>query len=198
VTDLAIWVTGGVAALAAVASSYFAWRAERSQVAAAAAQQEAAKAAQEAAGSADRAQRTQVRPTLRFEWDQGAAEDAYNVPIVLTYRVRNVGHGTAVLECVRLLEYGNLRMEFRDTRGFEQKLAEQFDVDIFQRLIGVRLDSVPARLNLPALTEGDRALRGWRYARPLRPHNRTVPCDASEREVPFTRHRSDCLSVSCG
>jgi hypothetical protein len=150
-TDMATWVTGGIAALAAIASAYFAWRAERSQRA-------ATTAAEKAADSADKAQRIQVRPALRFEWDERPEEDAYNVPIVLSYLVRNVGHGTAVIDRVRLFEHGNLRVEFHDTRGLEQKIADQFDSDIFQRIEGVRLEAIPARLNLPALTDNDRAL----------------------------------------
>jgi hypothetical protein len=157
-TDVATWVTGGIAALAAAVSVIFAWRADRSQRAAAAAQGEATKAARHAAEAADRAQRIQVRPTLRLEWDQRPAEDADNVPIVLSLLARNVGHGTAVIERVRLFEYGNLRVEFQDTRGLKLQIAEQFDLEIFQRLEGVRLESIPARLEIPALTEADRAL----------------------------------------
>jgi hypothetical protein len=157
-TDVATWVTGGLAGLAAAASAYFAWRADRSQRTAVNAQQEATAAAKAAAESADKAQRTQVRPALSLEWDQRREFPAINAPILLSHTIRNVGHGTALIESIGLFERGNLRLEFHDTRDLEQKLAEQFDVEIFQRLEGVLMRSIPVELYIPPLTDIDRAL----------------------------------------
>lgn len=157
-TDLATWITGGVSALAAVVAIYFAARADRAQRTAVIAQQEATQAAREAAESADKAQRIQVRPALRLQWTERPLLPANNAPIVLSLEVRNVGHGTATIERVRLLEYGNLRVEFHDTRGAEQRIVEQFDTEIFQRLEGVLMQAIPVQLRVPPLTEVDRAL----------------------------------------
>ena len=157
-TDLATWITGGAAAVAAIASAIFAWLANQSQQAAMAAQQRATEAAGQAAEAADRAQRIQVRPALRIDWDQRAAEDVFNVPILLTLYVRNVGHGTAIIERVMLFERGNPRLDFGDTRNIEQELAEQLDVEIFQRLEGVPIAAIPGGLRISPLTDNDRAL----------------------------------------
>jgi hypothetical protein len=157
-TDLATWITGGLAAVAAVASAYFAWRADRSQCAAVAAQKDATEAAKAAAESADKAQRIQIRPALHMILDARPAVDALNAPTLLSLIVRNVGHGTAVIERVKLFQYGNPSMEYHDTRGYEQRIFEQFDEEIFLRLAGDRLASGIAQLHLPQLTDIDRAL----------------------------------------
>jgi hypothetical protein len=157
-TDLATWITGGVSAGAAVVAVYFAARADRAQRTAVAAQREATQAAREAAASADKAQRIQVRPALSLEWTERRALPANNAPILLSHVVRNVGHGTAEISRIQLFEWGNLRVDFQDTRGLEQKLAEQFDTDIFQRLEGVRMQTIPVELCIPPLTNTNRAL----------------------------------------
>jgi hypothetical protein len=155
--DLATWITGGVSAAAAVFSLIFARRADRAQSAATAAQREATQAAREAAESADRAQRVQVRPALRLEWDERAVLPGHNVPILLSRVAHNVGHGTASIERIRLLENGNLRVDFHDTRGTEQRLIEQFD-ELFEVLMGVRMGVIPVELTIPPLTDADRGL----------------------------------------
>ena len=157
-SDIPTLVTGGISAIAAVVSVYFATRADRSQRAAVTAQQDATEAAKTAAEAADKAQRIQVRPALRLEWDERRMVPANNSPILLSHVVRNVGHGTAVIDRIKLFEWGNLRVDFHDTRGLEQKLAEQFDTDIFQRLEGVLMQSIPVELHIPRLTNIDRAL----------------------------------------
>jgi hypothetical protein len=156
-TDLATWITGGVSAIAAAVSVFFAFRADRAQSAAAVAQREATQAAREAAESAEKAQRIQVRPALRLEWAEERELPANNAPILLSRLVRNVGHGTASIERIRLLEHGNLRVEFHDTRGIEHRLIEQFD-ELFLVLEGVRMNVIPAELCIPPLTDIDRAL----------------------------------------
>lgn len=156
--DVATWITGGISAIAAVVSVYFATRADRSQRAAVTAQLEATEAANAAAVAADKVQRIQVRPALRFEWDEQRMVPANNSPVLLSHVVRNIGHGTAVIDRIKLFEWGNLRVDFHDTRGFEQKLVEQFDTDIFQRLEGVRMHSIPVELCIPPLTNIDRGL----------------------------------------
>ena len=152
-TDLATWI----AAIAALASACFAWLAVRSQRAAVDAQEEATAAAREAAASADKAQRIQFRPALHVSFQQHRDPDVDGMPVTLALAVRNVGHGTAVIEGIRLFQYGNASMEYHDTRGAEQKLTEQFDGELFLRLAGVRLEST-AELHLPPLTDIDRAL----------------------------------------
>jgi hypothetical protein len=157
-TDLATWITGGVSALAAVVAVNFAARADRAQRTAVAAQREATQAAREAAEAADRVQRIQIRPALSLEWADRRVLPANNAPILLSRVVRNVGHGTAVIEHIKLFEHGNLRVEFHDTRGIEQKIVEQFDVELFQPLEGVLMHSIPVELYIPPLTDIDRAL----------------------------------------
>jgi hypothetical protein len=156
-TDLATWITGGVSAAAAVFSLIFARRADRAQSAATVAQREATQAAREAAESAEKAQRIQVRPALRLEWDERPVLPANNAPILLSRAAHNIGHGTASIERIRLLEHGNLRVEFHDTRGIEQRLIEQFD-ELFQVLMGVRMGTIPVELSIPPLTDVDRGL----------------------------------------
>lgn len=157
-TDLATWITGGISALAAAAAVYFAARADRAQRAAVMAQREATAAAREAAGSADKAQRIQIRPALRIDLDQQRGTNANGTPVILTLTVRNVGHGTAVIERVKLFQYGNPGVDYNDTYGFEQKLSEQFEQAIFLPLAGLPLTGAPAGLSLPALTDSTRAL----------------------------------------
>lgn len=80
-----------------------------------------------------------------------------NAPILLSRVAHNIGHGTASIEQIRLLEHGNLRVEFHDTRGMEQRLIEQFD-ELFQVLMGVRMGTIPVELSIPPLTDVDRGL----------------------------------------
>jgi hypothetical protein len=155
--DLATWITGGVSAIAAAVSVFFAFRADRAQNAAATAQREATRAAREAAESAENAQRIQVRPALRLEWNEQDLLPGINVPVMLSRVAHNIGHGTASIERIRLLEHGNLRVEFHDTRGIEQRLIEQFD-ELFQILMGVRMSTIPVELSIPPLTDIDRGL----------------------------------------
>lgn len=66
--------------------------------------------------------------------------------------------GQPRLSALGLLEHGNPRVEFHDTRGVEQRLIEQFDAELFQVLEGVRMDAIPVTLRIPSLTDVDRAL----------------------------------------
>ena len=119
----------------------------------------ATQAAREAAESAEKAQRVQVRPALRLEWDERPLLPANKAPILLSRVAHHIGHGhgTASIEHIRLLEHGNLRVELHDTRGMEQRLIEQFD-QLFQVLMGVRMDTIPVELSIPPLTDVDRGL----------------------------------------
>lgn len=190
-TDLATWMTGGVSAIAAVFSLLFARRADRAQNAATAAQREATQAAREAAESAEKAQHIQVRPALRLEWGERPVLPGNNVPIVLSHVAHNIGHGTALIERIRLLEHGNLRVEFHDTRGIEQRLIDQFD-ELFQVLMGVRMGTIPVELSIPPLTDIDRGLEvgARRVLFELR-----IPGDHVRRIVARFRERSSAQVV---
>ena len=155
--DLATW-TSVISAIAAVVAVYFSARATRAQRAAVVAQQEATAAARDAAKSADKAQRIQIRPALRINLDQQHGSNANGTPVTLTLTVRNVGHGTAVIERVKLFQYGNPGVEYTDTHGYEQKLLEQFDQAIFVPLAGLPLTGAAAGFSLPPLTDSTRAL----------------------------------------
>lgn len=156
--DLATWITGGISAIAAVVAVYFAARADRAQRTAVVAQQEAAAAAREAAESADKAQRINIRPALHLQLSKQQGSSFFGTELAVELRVSNVGHGTAVIDCVKLFQYGNPGIEYHDTSGFEQKLREQFDEKIFVPLVGHRMEMAAAVLTLPALTDSTRAL----------------------------------------
>lgn len=94
--------------------------------------------------------------------DQQGGANANGTPTVLTLSVRNVGHGTAVIERVQLFQYGNASVDYNDTYGFEQKLSEQFETAIFVPLAGLLLSGAAAGLALPALRD---SLEPWRSAR---------------------------------
>jgi hypothetical protein len=159
VTDLATWITVGVAAAAAVTWGYFSWRAQRARREAVVLERRTGGSARKSAESVDKAQRVRCGPALHVEWDQRATEGVGVAPVLLACRVRNTGDDTALIEGVRVLERGNLRLEFRDTRGNKEKILKQFDVGIWQCLLGVRLESTSARLTIPDLTDNDRALK---------------------------------------
>lgn len=157
-THLATWITGGISAVAAAAAVWFAARADRAQRTAVMAQREATAAAREAAESADRAQRIQIRPALRIALDEQCGANPNGTPSILTLSVRNVGHGTAVIDRVKLFQFGNLSLDYNETYGFEQKLSEQFEAAIFVPLAGLPLSGAAAGLMLPPLRDSTRAL----------------------------------------
>lgn len=145
------WVFGALSVLATFISAYFAWRAVQ-------AQREAASAAKQAAASAERIQRIQFRPAIVFEWDQEPELPGVNAAQVLRLNIRNVGHATAVLERIRLFEYGNLRLDYTETHGTGQRQLEDFDVEFFQTLAGARLAVYPASASMLELNDQQRAM----------------------------------------
>jgi hypothetical protein len=122
-------------------------------------QKDAAEAARATVESAERAQRTTSRPIIRLslEWHRVLA--ANNSPIDFVIRVKNVGHGTAVVEQVQIFTWGNLNVSYARTDvGHHPSLEEQFDSDVFLRLLGMRMSALPATLEISPLTEATRAI----------------------------------------
>jgi hypothetical protein len=110
--------------------------------------------------SARFAQELAFRPALKFSWEvRGHIPDVGHSPVVFAATVTNVGHGTAVIERVRILTQGVARLEYSNAEGEElARLAEEFDREVFQRLAGTRLETLAAQLTLAPLTDSARAL----------------------------------------
>jgi hypothetical protein len=123
-------------------------------------QHEAAEALHAAMDSARRAQELASRPVLRFSWEvRGRVPDVGHSPVVFAAAVTNVGHGTAVIERVRILTQGVLRIEYSSAEGEElERLKEHFDREVFQRIAGTQMETLSAHLTLAQLTDSTRAL----------------------------------------
>ncbi len=123
-------------------------------------QHDAAEALHAAMESARRSQELAARPVLRFSWDvRGRVPDVGHSPVVFAATVTNVGHGTAVIERVRILTQGVLRLTYSSTEGDGlEHLNDEFDREVFQRIAGTRMETLSAHLTLAPLTDSTRAL----------------------------------------
>ena len=110
--------------------------------------------------SARFAQELAFRPALRFSWEvRGHVPDVGHSPVVFAATVTNVGHGTAIIERVRILTQGAVRLEYSQAEGEGlERLAEDFDREVFQRLAGTDMQTLAAQLTLAPLTDSTRAL----------------------------------------
>lgn len=164
----AVQVLGLVAAVALLAYGLRVWREsarlqkESIEAAsrAAASQHAAAETLRVTLESARFAQELAFRPALRFSWEvRGHVPDVGHAPVVFAATVTNVGHGTAVIERVRILTDGIARLEYSKAEGDEHaRLAEEFDREVFQRMAGTRLETLSAQLTLAPLSDTTRAL----------------------------------------
>lgn len=123
-------------------------------------ERETAAALAAAMDSARRVQELAARPVLRLAWDvRGRVPDVGHSPVVFAASVTNVGHGTAVLERVRMLTHGAVRIEYSSAEGDElERLKEEFDREVFRSITGTGLATLEAHLTLAQLTDGTRAL----------------------------------------
>ena len=123
-------------------------------------QRDTAQAARATVEAAERTQRIASRPALLLYSDWQREFEASNSPMTLLVGVKNVGHGTPVVERIQISQWGNPpQLDYRTTEsGNREQLEQQFDVEIFQRVVGDRLETLSATLNLESLAEGTRAL----------------------------------------
>ncbi len=123
-------------------------------------QHETAEALRAAMDSARRAQELAGRPALRLAWEvRGRVPDVGHSPVVFAATVTNVGHGTAVIESVRMLTHGVVRLEYSRAEAEElERLKEQFDREVFRSIAGTGLATLEAHLTLAGLSDGTRAL----------------------------------------
>lgn len=169
-----IWwlLQGGVVAVAAVALVYALWL-QRGQSRAARAAGEAAResarlslqaaelqaasiqSARAAIEAAARVQRLAARPVLKVGLAVQGLSDVGRTPVIFALRVQNVGHGTAVLEEVRLRVRGQPAL----TYGVgTDELAGRLDAQVFQIAVGASVESLSGKLQVLALTDEVRAL----------------------------------------
>jgi hypothetical protein len=123
-------------------------------------QHDTATALASAMDAARRAQALAARPALRFAWEvRGRVPDVGHSPVVFAACVTNVGHGTAVIERVRILTHGSVRLEYSSAEGEGlERLKEDFDREVFRNLAGTALSTLAAHLTLAPLTDSTRAL----------------------------------------
>jgi hypothetical protein len=164
-------IVQAVAAVAAVALLAYALKVGRDSVRlhkealesmsrAARSQHDTAEALAEAMDSARRAQELAARPVLKLAWEvRGRVPDVGHSPVVFAASVTNVGHGTAVLERVRILTRGVVRLDYSSTEGdAHERLKGEFDREVFRSIAGTEIATLEARLTLAPLTDGTRAL----------------------------------------
>jgi len=119
----------------------------------------AAEASRAALQAAQRMQELASRPALKLFVDiRGHVPDVSNAPVIFCACAANVGHGTAVIERVRVSYGGAVRVEYTGTGGDVGRLQEQFDREVFQRITGVGLEALSAQLTYAVLTDSTRAL----------------------------------------
>ncbi|HTV49744.1 MAG TPA: hypothetical protein VME21_01080 [Steroidobacteraceae bacterium] len=110
--------------------------------------------------SARLAQELALRPVLRLSLEvRGLIPDVGHTPVVFAGCVANVGHGTAIVERVRLAAREIAHLDYTTTAGSaQQQLEEQFDRDLFRSLSGAKLTDLSAHLTLTPLLDSNRAL----------------------------------------
>jgi hypothetical protein len=105
--------------------------------------------------AATRIQRLAARPVLKIGLDVQGLSDLGRTPVVFALRARNVGHGTAVIEQVRLLIRGEPVLTYGpDTAD----LPARIDREVFLRAVGASVQSLSGKLHVMALRDDARAL----------------------------------------
>ena len=110
--------------------------------------------------SARLAQELALRPVLHLALEvRGLIPDVGHTPVVFAGCVANVGHGTAIIERVRLAAREVVHLDYTSTAGSaQQQLEDQFDRELFRSLAGAKLSDLSARLTLTPLLDSSRAL----------------------------------------
>jgi hypothetical protein len=124
---------------------------------------QSARAAVEAAA---RVQRLAARPVLKVGLGVKGLMDVGRTPVVFFLRVTNVGHGTAVIEQVRLLVRGEPALTYGSADAGPgptaaqraAQLAAQVETRVFQRAVGASLQALSGHLTVLPLTDDVRAL----------------------------------------
>jgi hypothetical protein len=178
------WVVQGiVVAVAAVALVYGLWlqrtQAQGARIAGEAAretarlslqaaelQAQSIQSARAAVEAAARVQRLAIRPVLKIGLTvQGSVGDVGRTPVVFALQLRNVGHGTAVIDQVRLRVRGEIALTYGSetaagpggTAGIEE-LTRRIESQVFQPAVGASLQSLSGKLTVLPLAEDVRAL----------------------------------------
>ncbi len=105
--------------------------------------------------AAARVQRLAARPVLKVGLAVQGLSDMGRTPVVFALRVQNVGHGTAVLEEVRLRVRGELALSYASGAN---DLESRIDTEVFQRAVGASVQSLSGKLEVMPLTDDARAL----------------------------------------
>lgn len=128
---------------------------------------QAIRSAAAAVEAAARVQRLAARPVLKVGLDVHGLTDVGRTPVVFSLRVTNVGHGTAVIEQVRLLVRGEVALTYGSGQsaigvaGVAERgasLARQVETDVFERAVGASVQALSGKLALLPLTDEVRAL----------------------------------------
>ena len=110
--------------------------------------------------AAARVQRLAARPVLKIGLKvHGLSSDVGRTPVVFALRLQNVGHGTAVIDQVRLAVRGTPVLTYGS--GPAQTAAElggRIETEVFQRAVGSSLRALSGKLTVTALTDEARAL----------------------------------------
>ena len=116
----------------------------------------ALKEARAAVEAAARVQRLAARPVLKIGLTMpGLLAEVGRSPVVFALHARNVGHGTAVIEEVRVLVRGEPALTYgRDTAD----LARRIETEVFQRAVGASVQALSGKLTVTPLTDDARAL----------------------------------------
>jgi hypothetical protein len=150
----ALWLQRGQSQAARVAGEV-ARETARLSLRAAELQAQSIQAAGAAVEAAARVQRLAARPVLKVGLAVLGLSDVGRTPVVFALRVQNVGHGTAVLEEVRLRVRGELAFSYGSGAT---DLEGRIDTEVFQRAVGASVQSLSGKLHVMPLTDDARAL----------------------------------------
>jgi hypothetical protein len=129
-------------------------------------QAQSVQSAQAVVEAAARVQRLATRPALKIGLAvQGPVGDLGRTPVFFALRLRNVGHGTAVIDEVRLLVRGEAALTYgselaagADRAAGIEELSRRIESQVFQPAVGSSLQSLSGRLTVLPLAEEARAL----------------------------------------
>jgi hypothetical protein len=110
--------------------------------------------------AAARVQRLAARPVLKIGLKvHGLSSEVGRNPVVFALRLQNVGHGTAVIDQIRLVVRGETALTYGS--GLAQtnaELARRIETEVFQHAVGSSLQALSGKLTVTALTDDARAL----------------------------------------
>lgn len=110
--------------------------------------------------AAARVQRLAARPVLKIGLTvQGLTGGAGRNPVVFALRLHNVGHGTAVIDQVRMAVRGEPVLTYGSgLAATRAELAERMETEVFRRAVGSSLQALSGKLTVTALADDARAL----------------------------------------